>query len=54
MTVANAESMVDTFAEKVMEKLRSVSFDIPADKDEGNESANFFGISEARAQGQGK
>ena len=54
MSVANAESMVDTIAEKVIEKLRNISLDIPADKDGGNESAIFFGISEARAQGQGR
>jgi len=44
MSVANAESMVDTIAEKVIEKSRDISFDIPEDKDGGNESANFLGF----------
>ena len=43
MTVANAESVLDTIAEKGIEKLCDISFDIPADKDGGNESANFLG-----------
>ena len=34
--------MVDTIAEKIIEKLRNIPFDIPADKDGGNESANFL------------
>ena len=53
MSVANAESMVDTIAEKVIEKLRNTSFDIPADKDGGNESANFLGYQRRGRKGRG-
>lgn len=53
MSVANAESMVDTIAEKVIEKLRNTSFDIPADKDGGNESANFLGYQRRGRKGLG-
>jgi len=53
MSVAHAESMVDTIAEKVIEKLRNISFDIPADKDGGNESANFLGYQRRGRKGLG-
>ena len=53
MAVANTESMVDTIADKVIEKLRNISFDIPADKDGGNESANFLGYQRRGRRGKG-
>ena len=43
MVVEGSENMVDAIADKVIAKLRNISFEVQGGKDRGTASANFVG-----------